>query len=446
MSKVGSGSETSTKHELILAHIQELKIGTKISVRVIAKTLGVSEGTAYKAIKEAEATGLVSTKERIGTVRIDRKRKEALDQLTFGEVAEIVEGQLFGGASGLEKTLHKFVIGAMELDAMLRYIDEDSLLIVGNRIGAHKRALEQGAGVLITGGFETSEEVKALADEKGLPILSSRYDTFTVASMINRAMYDRLIKRKVMLIEDLVTFSRPADVLHPGDTAGSFKELRRRTGYSRFPVVDDRGKVIGMMTAKDASGALDEQTVDKLMTRHPITAAPNITVTSAAHTMAAEGIDLLPIVDRHRKLLGVISRQQVIDALRFAGKQPESGETFDDLMWSRFMASEDAAGEFVYKGVVTPQMSGSLGMISEGVLVTLMTQAGRRMIRETGKRDYLLESMTTYFVKPVEMDSEITIIPRAMEMSRKSTKLEIEVRDRGGLAAKAMMSAQMIDP
>ncbi|ANY65069.1 DRTGG domain-containing protein [Paenibacillus algorifonticola] len=446
MSKVGSGSETSTKHELILAHIQELKIGTKISVRVIAKTLGVSEGTAYKAIKEAEATGLVSTKERIGTVRIDRKRKEALDQLTFGEVAEIVEGQLFGGASGLEKTLHKFVIGAMELDAMLRYIDEDSLLIVGNRIGAHKRALEQGAGVLITGGFETSEEVKALADEKGLPILSSRYDTFTVASMINRAMYDRLIKRKVMLIEDLVTFSRPADVLHPGDTAGSFKELRRRTGYSRFPVVDDRGKVIGMMTAKDASGALDEQTVDKLMTRHPITAAPNITVTSAAHTMAAEGIDLLPIVDRHRKLLGVISRQQVIDALRFAGKQPESGETFDDLMWSRFMASEDAAGEFVYKGVVTPQMSGSLGMISEGVLVTLMTQAGRRMIRETGKRDYLLESMTTYFVKPVEMDSEITIIPRAMEMSRKSTKLEIEVRDRNGLAAKAMMSAQMIDP
>ncbi|WP_338555197.1 DRTGG domain-containing protein [Paenibacillus sp. KS-LC4] len=446
MSKVGSGSETSTKHELILAHIQELKIGTKISVRVIAKTLGVSEGTAYKAIKEAEATGLVSTKERIGTVRIDRKRKEALDQLTFGEVAEIVEGQLFGGASGLEKTLHKFVIGAMELDAMLRYIDEDSLLIVGNRIGAHKRALEQGAGVLITGGFETSEEVKALADEKGLPILSSRYDTFTVASMINRAMYDRLIKRKVMLIEDLVTFSRPADVLRPSETAGSFKELRRRTGYSRFPVVDDRGKVVGMMTAKDASGALDEQTVDKLMTRHPITAAPNITVTSAAHTMAAEGIDLLPIVDRHRKLLGVISRQQVIDALRFAGKQPESGETFDDLMWSRFMASEDAAGEFVYKGVVTPQMSGSLGMISEGVLVTLMTQAGRRMIRETGKRDYLLESMTTYFVKPVELDSEITIIPRAMEMSRKSTKLEIEVWDRGGLAAKAMMSAQMIDP
>ncbi|MFF2091989.1 DRTGG domain-containing protein [Paenibacillus sp. NPDC058174] len=441
-----SGTDTGTKREQILQHIQELKIGTRISVRAIARELGVSEGTAYKAIKEAENAGLVSTKERIGTVRIDRKRREALDQLTFGEVAEIVEGHLFGGASGLEKTLHKFVIGAMELDAMLRYIDEGSLLIVGNRSSAHKRALEQGAGVLITGGFEPSDEVKLLADEKELPIIASRHDTYTVASMINRAMYDRLIKRKIMLIEDLMTFSKPADVMRADNTLADFQRLVRETGYSRFPVVDDRGRVIGMMTAKDAYGSPDTYTVDKLMTRHPITAAPNITVTSAAHTMAAEGIDLLPVVDRHRKLLGVITRQEVLDAMRFAGKQPESGETFEDLMWTGFIAGEDAEGVPHYRGVITPQMSGPLGMVSEGVLVTLMTQAGRRMIRDTGKRDFLVDAMTAYFVRPVPIDGEITIVPSAMELSRKSTKLEIEVLDANGLAAKAMMTAQMIDP
>ncbi|GGG74817.1 DRTGG domain-containing protein [Paenibacillus radicis (ex Gao et al. 2016)] len=441
-----SGTDTGTKREQILQHIQELKIGTRISVRAIAKELSVSEGTAYKAIKEAENAGLVSTKERIGTVRIDRKRREALDQLTFGEVAEIVEGHLFGGASGLEKTLHKFVIGAMELDDMLRYIDEGSLLIVGNRSSAHRRALEQGAGVLITGGFEPSDEVKLLADEKELPIIASRHDTYTVASMINRAMYDRLIKRKIMLIEDLMTFSKPPDVMRADNTMADFQRLVQETGYSRFPVVDDRGRVIGMMTAKDAYGSPDTYTVDKLMTRHPITAAPNITVTSAAHTMAAEGIDLLPVVDRHRKLLGVITRQEVLDAMRFAGKQPESGETFEDLMWTGFIAGEDAEGTPNYRGVITPQMSGPLGMVSEGVLVTLMTQAGRRMIRDTGKRDFLVDAMTAYFVRPVPIDGEITIVPRAMELSRKSTKLEIEVLDANGLAAKAMMTAQMIDP
>ncbi|OMF36010.1 hypothetical protein BK133_09425 [Paenibacillus sp. FSL H8-0548] len=444
--------ETSTKHERILNYIQSLKIGTKISVRAIAKTLGVSEGTAYKAFKEAESSGLVSTKERIGTVRIDRKRREALDQLTFGEVAEIVEGRLFGGAAGLDKTLHKFVIGAMELDAMLRYIDEGSLLIVGNRIGAHRCALEEGAGVLITGGFEPSEEVIKLADERVLPIISSRHDTYTVASMINRAMYDRLIKRKIMLLEDIVTFSLPADVLRTRNTIEDFQKLSRSTGYSRFPVVDERSRVVGMMTAKDAVGAHEEVAIDKVMTKHPITAAPNITVPSAAHMMAAEGIDLLPIVDRHRKLLGVVTRQEVLDAMRFAGKQPQSGETFEDLMWTGFMATsgtntvgQDELG-IAFKGRITPQMSGALGMVSEGLLATLMTQASRRMIRETAKRDYLLESMTTYFVRPVQIDSEITITPRALEMSRKFTKLEIEVRDAQGLAAKAMLTAQMIDP
>ena len=68
------------------------------------------------------------------------------------------------------------------------------------------------------------------------------------------------------------------------------------------------------------------------------------------------------------------------------------------------------------------------------------------MIRETGKRDFLLESMTSYYVRPVQIDSEITIKPKPLELSRKFSKLEIEVLDRQGLAAKAMLTAQMIDP
>lgn len=444
-----SGNMAGTKHEQVMQHIQSLKIGTKISVRAVAKELGISEGTVFKAFKEAEAHGLVSTKERIGTVRIDRKRRDALDQLTFGEVAQIIEGRLFGGAAGLDKTLHKFVIGAMELDAMLRYIDEGSLLIVGNRINAHRCALEQGAGVLITGGFEPSPEVRLLADELSLPIISSQYDTFTVASMINRAMYDRLIKRKIILLEDIVTFSRPAIVLQSGAALSEFHRLSRETGYSRFPVVDDRGRVVGMITAKDAVASPEDCAVDRVMTRHPITAAPNITVSSAAHTMAAEGIDLLPIVDRHRKLLSVVTRQEVVDAMRYVSKQPDSGETFEDLMWAGFMmASENERDEagITYKGTITPQMSGTLGMASEGMLATLMAQAARRMVREIAKRDFLLESMTTYYVRPIQIDSEIAIKPSALELSRKFTKLEIEVTDGQGLAAKAMLTAQMIDP
>lgn len=441
-----NGLEALTKHERLMQYIQQLEIGTKLSVRTMAEELEVSEGTAYKAIKEAEAAGLVSTKERIGTVRIQRRNRETLDRLTFGEVVEIVQGELFGGAAGLDNTLHKFVIGAMELDAMVRYIDAGSLLIVGNREGAHRCALEQGAGVLITGGFGTSEEIKRLADEKGLPILSSKYDTFTVASMINRAMFDRLIRQKIMLVEDIVTYSRPVETMRLGETKHDYMLLAGRVGGSRFPVLDDRGRVVGMMTAKDAEGALDTQLVDKLMTRSPITAAPNIPIASAAHTMAAEGIDLLPIVDKNRKLLAALSRTEVLEAMRYAGKQKESGETFDELIGAGFVKKETEQSDWLYEGRITPQMSGTFGTISEGVLVTLMTQAARGLIREMGKRDYIIESMTTYFVRPIQLESEVVIQPSLLEISRKSAKLEIELKDPSGLAAKAMLTAQLIDP
>lgn len=67
-----------------------------------------------------------------------------IDKLTFAEVVNIVDGEVIGGAKGLHKSLHKFVIGAMQLEAMKRYIDPDNLLIVGNRTQAHVYALGQG--------------------------------------------------------------------------------------------------------------------------------------------------------------------------------------------------------------------------------------------------------------------------------------------------------------
>lgn len=141
----------ATKHEQILTYIDSLPVGEKISVRRIAKEMKVSEGTAYRAIKEAENKGFVSTIERVGTIRIEQKKKENIEKLTYAEVVNVIDGQVLGGRAGLHKTLNKFVIGAMELDAMMRYTAAGNLLIVGNRINAHRQALEAGAAVLVTG-------------------------------------------------------------------------------------------------------------------------------------------------------------------------------------------------------------------------------------------------------------------------------------------------------
>lgn len=116
-----------------------------------------------------------------------------------------MDGQVLGGKAGLHKTLNKFVIGAMKLEAMMRYTGPNNLLIVGNRDQAHELALKAGAAVLVTGGFDTEDTVKKLADKLEMPIISTSYDTFTVATMINRAIYDQLIKKEIILVEDILT-------------------------------------------------------------------------------------------------------------------------------------------------------------------------------------------------------------------------------------------------
>ena len=93
----------------------------------------------------------------------------------------------------------------MKLEAMMRYTEAGNLLIVGNRTQAHEQALKAGAAVLITGGFDTEEHVKKLADESGNANHFEQYDTFTVATMINRAIYDQLIKKEILLVEDILT-------------------------------------------------------------------------------------------------------------------------------------------------------------------------------------------------------------------------------------------------
>ncbi|MFC5468879.1 DRTGG domain-containing protein [Cohnella suwonensis] len=437
-----------TKHEQLLQYIRELPIGTKVPVRQMAKERGVSDGTAYRALKEAEQLGLVSTKERIGTVRVDKKRRSNPEQLTFAEVLEIVQGRLLGGQEGLEKTLHKFVIGAMELGEMMAYIDAGSLLIVGNRENAHRVALEQGAGVLITGGFGTSDEVRELANERRLPILTCRHDTFTVASMINRAMYDQLIKRKIMMIADLLDPGSGArsHALRQSSQVADFQRLSKETGNGRFPVTDEWNRVVGMITSKDVIGSPPGQALDKLMTRRPMTVTLSTPVASAAHRMVSEGIELLPVVDRQRKLVGTISRGEVLRAMQFANRPAHLGETFDALMWGGFEERRDADNRPSYTGLATPQMSGPLGTISEGVLTTLMQQAASRAVEDLRKSEHVLDNMTTYFLRTVPVDASLSIVPHIIEASRRYVKVEVEALHEGEAVAKAMLTAQTIDP
>lgn len=433
-----------TKHEQILQHIRSLEVGNKISVRHVAKVLKVSEGTAYRAIKDAENQGLVSTIERVGTIRIEKKQKENIERLTYAEVINIVEGSVLGGRNGLHKTLNKFVIGAMKAEAMMRYVEAGNLLIVGNREQVHKLALEEGSAVLITGGFDTTEDVKQLADELKLPIISTSYDTFTVATMINRAIYDQLIKKEILSVEDILIPIDKTNYLTSSHTVEKWHELNNKTGHSRYPIVGEDLKLHGVVTAKDVMGVSPFIDIEKVMTKQPLTVNSQTSVASAAHMMVWEGIELLPVINNTKKLLGVISRQDVLKALQMVQRQPQVGDTIEDLV-TRHFEDVSTAREYCFQLEVTPQMTNHLGTISYGVMTTIVTEAGSRVLRKHKKGDLVVENITLFFIKPVQIDTMMQVRPKILEVGRKFGKVDVELFHQDQIVGKAMLMAQLID-
>lgn len=437
----------ATKHEQILSYIDSLDVGEKISVRRIAKEMKVSEGTAYRAIKDAENKGFVSTIERVGTIRIEQKKKENIEKLTYAEVVNVIDGQVLGGRAGLHKTLNKFVIGAMELDAMMRYTAAGNLLIVGNRINAHRQALEAGAAVLVTGGFSTDDEIIQLADELELPILSTSYDTFTVAALINRAIYDQLIKKEIVLVEDILTPIERTIYLSPEDKLEKWYEKNYETGHGRFPVADDQMKIHGILTSKDIAGHDRSTPIEKVMTKNPLTVIGKTSVASAAQMMVWEGIEVLPVVNDHAKLIGMISRQDVLKALQMIQKQPQVGEKLDDVVSRGFKETETEKPktDAVYQYEVSPQMTNQLGNISYGVFTQILIESANRFLKSHKKGELIVESLSVYFLKPVQMESTIQIKPNILEVGRKFGKLEVEVYHQSNIVGKAMLMVQLME-
>ncbi|MCY6957563.1 DRTGG domain-containing protein [Clostridium brassicae] len=430
-----------TKHQEIIKYISNLNVGTKISVRSIANELKVSDGTAYRAIKDAESLGIVSTIPRVGTVRIEKVQKKNIESLSYAEVVSIVDGTLIGGKDGIHKRLKKFIMGGMQLNEAMKYIDPGSLLIVGNREDIQKVALENECAVLITGGLKCSDSIKKLGDEKHLPIISTTYDSFTVASIINKAISESLIKKDIILVEDIMKGN--IKYLKIDDNVEKLKKMIKQVKHQRYPVVDSQMNVVGIVTIKDLpNDGNDDITIGKLMSKEPITVTPKTTVSYTAHIMGWEDIELCPVVEG-KKLIGVVGRQDVIKALQYASRQPQVGETLEDLILKNFRY-EAKDNKMDFTGKIIPEMLDQLGTASWSSLNMLLSTIGIMTLRHKNNINITVDSVMTYFMKPVQMDSVINICSEIIDMGRSFCKVEINMYKKKDLIAKALISAKMV--
>jgi CBS domain-containing protein len=88
-----------------------------------------------------------------------------------------------------------------------------------------------------------------------------------------------------------------------------------------MPIIDDDGKVIGILTIIDILRAIkDNKNIDLLkasdiMTRSPIVIYQETSIMDIIDTMDKKGIEMIPVVDEERdeRLIGIVSRKDIIE-------------------------------------------------------------------------------------------------------------------------------------
>ena len=434
-----------SKVKQVVEFISTLPIGERISVRGLARKLALSEGTVYRAFKEAENIGIVATIERVGTIRTEKKKPVA-EMLTYEEIVRIIDGQVIGGKQGLNQHLNKFIIGAMKEEAMLKYFDKHSLIIVGNREGAQELALRNDVAVLITGGFQPSKSVIQLADELGLPLISCDHDTFTVATLINKSIINQEIKKEILTVNDIYTPLSQTVALQSNDTVAKFKQLAKQTGLSRFPVINQE-RLVGILTAKDIIGKSEQMAIEKVMTKRLVTVNKQTSVASVSYKMVWEDIEMIPVVEEHFVLAGVVSRQDVMKAMHLIQQQPQINNTFEDEIMMNMVDYSTFSHDplYDYQVEIQPRMINQSGTISYGVLCELVTTAVSKKIQENIQKNHLIEKIDLHYFSHIQIDNFVQIKVDIFNQSRKQALVQVDLYNQNTLAAKGIITCQIIE-
>lgn len=420
-----------SKHQDILNYLEALPIGKRVSVRSISNHLQVSDGTAYRAIKEAENRGLVETRPRSGTVRVEKRVQVRLDKLTFAEIAEITESEVISGHAGLDRVFSKFYIGAMTIENITRYLTKGDLLIVGDREDIQLLALEHENAILVTGGFAVSDKVKSESQRKKIPVMLTSYDTFTVATMINQALSNVRIKTDIKTVAQVYTVSDEYGALSPGMTVRDYQNMVKRTNIVRFPIVDASKQVIGIVTMRDVASQDPLTRVEDIMTKPTVTRLET-SLATVAQKMIFEDFDMIPVVDDDRHYLGVITRRQVLEELQDNNR--DDLHTYSDQMLANL--GQDKHG---YSFLVEPAMIDNTGNLTQGVLTEMLKEVVYRTMATQDQESLAIEEMMLYFLQAAQIDDQVSITSEVIAQTRRRAHLELTVTHGHRKLCKAMV-------
>ena len=196
----------------------------------------------------------------------------------YANILDTLEGSMVVGDSEAYFDRGKVLIAAANPDLMENYIEKHDLVILGNRYESQLCAIEMEAGcIIVCEGAGVSLTIRKLAQERVCAVITTPYDTYTTARLINQSMPISYFMTK----ENIIEFSEE-------DYLDDIREIMASKRHRDFPILDSDGKYIGMISRRNLLGAKGKSI---------------ILVDHNEKSQAVEGMesaDIREIIDHHR--------------------------------------------------------------------------------------------------------------------------------------------------
>lgn len=196
----------------------------------------------------------------------------------YANILDTLEGSMVVGDSEAYFDRGKVLIAAANPDLMENYIEKHDLVILGNRYESQLCAIEMEAGcIIVCEGAGVSLTIRKLAQERGCAVITTPYDTYTTARLINQSMPISYFMTK----ENIIEFSEE-------DYLDDIRDIMASKRHRDFPILDSDGKYIGMISRRNLLGAKGKSI---------------ILVDHNEKSQAVEGMesaDIREIIDHHR--------------------------------------------------------------------------------------------------------------------------------------------------
>ena len=97
----------------------------------------------------------------------------------------------------------------------------------------------------------------------------------------------------------------------PDTSVDHIIDLMKESHHNSYPVVEN-DKLVGMVTAFDIVAKKAGNTVDSIMTTKLVVANENLSINDASRVMFRRGISRMPVVDEEGKLVGIITNTDMV--------------------------------------------------------------------------------------------------------------------------------------